>query len=170
MLIILKKIKGNITREYASRLRKPPNHQWAMNWKSEKKKQKQKNTKLQNLNMMSHQHSFLWQHWQKYQLSEVLRAQMVFGSPSVQLHWQLDTLDSWMGFGCNKTARFFRVGWRNTYQLTPLKTNMEPKNWSFLRCFSFSTGYFQVPAVSCLQEQKLGIASACPVQAFASTA
>ena len=45
---------------------------------------------------------FLWQQRQKYQLSEVLRAQMVFGSPSVQLHWQLDALDSWMGFGCNK--------------------------------------------------------------------
>lgn len=52
---------------------------------------------------MSHQHS-LTDHSRdkKYQLSEVLRAQMVFGSPSVQLHWQLDTLDSWMDFGRNK--------------------------------------------------------------------
>ena len=33
---------------------------------------------------------------------EVLRAQMVFGSPSVQLHWQLETLVAW-GDGWPKT-------------------------------------------------------------------
>lgn len=76
--------------------------------------------KLQNLNMMSHQHS-LTDHScdTKYQLSEVLRAQMVFGSPSVQLHWQLDTLDSWMGFGCNKMPWVIGLGEGTLTTYTP---------------------------------------------------